>query len=194
MAMLRSDYPVAVVCQVLGLARSTAYYQAHSVDDQPLRQAITEVAEQYPTYGTRRMAKQLGRAPYRLTVNRKRARRVMRELGLLRVGRPRQRRTTNSQHPFGRFPNLVSDRVAQAPDEIWVSDITYVRLHTGFIENGDHYGRLHANNPRMASRTFTRSGLDADRAPARPGDAHAPHSSQRPGHSVRRATVCPDAP
>jgi putative transposase len=133
MTMLRSDYPIAVICEMLDLARSTAYYQAHPVDEQPFRQAITEVAEQYPTYGTRRTAKQLGRAPYRLTVNRKRARRVMRELGLLRRIRPRQRRTTNSHHPFGRFPNLVSGQVAQAPDAIWVSDITYVRLDTGFI-------------------------------------------------------------
>ena len=131
--MLRNDYPIVLVCQVLGLARSTAYYQAHPVDDQPLRQAITEVAEQYPTYGTRRTAKQLGRAPYHLVVNRKRARRLMRELDLLRRRRPRQRRTTNSQHAFGRFPNLVSDRVAQAPEDIWVSDITYVRLGAGFI-------------------------------------------------------------
>jgi hypothetical protein len=74
--MLRSDYPIATICRVLGLARSTAYYQAHPLDDQPLRQAITDVAEQYPTYGSRRTAKQLGRAPYRLLVNRKRARRV----------------------------------------------------------------------------------------------------------------------
>ena len=103
------------------------------MDDQPLRQAITEGAEQYPTYGPRRTAKQLGCAPYQLVVNRKRARRVMRELGLLRLRRPRQRRTTNSQHPFRRFPNLVSDRVAQAPDEIGVSDITYIHRGTGCI-------------------------------------------------------------
>lgn len=131
--MLRTNYPIALICHVLGLARSTAYYQADPLDDQPLQRAITEVAAQYPTYGTRRTAKQLGRAPYRLTVNRKRVRRVMRELGLLRQRRPRRRRTTNSQHPFGRFPNLVADRTAQAPEEIWVSDITYVRLGTGFI-------------------------------------------------------------
>ena len=66
--MLRSDYPIAMICQVLGLARSTAYYQAHPVDEQPLRQAITAVAEQFPTYGTRRTAKQLGRAPHGLLV------------------------------------------------------------------------------------------------------------------------------
>jgi putative transposase len=132
-AMLRIDYPMATICQVLGLARSTAYYQAHPVDDQLLRKAITDVAEQFPTYGSRRTAKQLGRAPHSLVVNRKRARRIMRELGLLRLRRPRMRHTTNSQHPFGRFPNLVANRVAQAPDEIWVSDIPYIRLGSGFI-------------------------------------------------------------
>jgi transposase InsO family protein len=57
----------------------------------------------------------------------------MRDMGLLRLRRPRQRHTTNSQHVFGRFPNLVADRVAQVPDEIWVSDITYIRLGAGFI-------------------------------------------------------------
>lgn len=131
--MLQGDYPITTICQLLGLARSTAYYQAHSPDEQPLRQAILEVATEYPTYGTRRTAKQLARAPYRLRVNRKRARRLMHELGLLRLRRPRLRRTTNSQHAFGRFPNLVAERVANAPDEIWVSDITYVGLGSGFI-------------------------------------------------------------
>jgi transposase InsO family protein len=79
------------------------------------------------------MAKQLGRAPYRFTLNRKRARRVMRERGVLRRRRPRSRRTTNSRHAFGRFSNLVVDRSAQAPDAIWVADITYVRLGAGFL-------------------------------------------------------------
>ena len=52
----------------------------------------------------------------------------MRSMGLLRCTRPRKQRTTNSHHGFRRFPNLVADRAASKPDEIWVSDITYVRL------------------------------------------------------------------
>ena len=121
--MLSSDYPKIQVCQVLALPRSTAYYHACPPDDQPLQTAISAVAAQYPTYGTRRIAKQLGRAPYRQLVNRKRAQRIMRHLGLMRTRRRSQRRTTNSQHRFGRFPNLVTDRLAQAPDEIWVCEI-----------------------------------------------------------------------
>jgi hypothetical protein len=71
--MLASDFPIRSICQVLELARSTAYYQTHRADDQGLRQALVALAEQYPTYGSRRLAKQLGRAPYHLLVNRKRA-------------------------------------------------------------------------------------------------------------------------
>jgi putative transposase len=131
--MLRTTYPLASICRVLGFPRSTLYYQAQLRDDQEARQAIEAVARQFPTYGTRRIAAQVRRAPYRLLVNRKRAQRVMRSMGLLRPTRPRTQRTTHSRHGFRRFPNLVADRVASAPDEIWVSDVTYVRLGTEFI-------------------------------------------------------------
>jgi putative transposase len=131
--MLRTTYPLASICRVLGFPRSTLYYQAQLRDDQEARQAIEAVARQFPTYGTRRIAAQVRRAPYRLLVNRKRAQRVMRSMGLLRPTRPRTQRTTHSRHGFRRFPNLVADRVASAPDEIWVGDVTYVRLGTEFI-------------------------------------------------------------
>jgi putative transposase len=131
--MLRTTYPLASICRVLGLPHSTLYYRAQPRDDQEVRQAIEAVAQQFPTYGSRRIAAQVGRAPYRLLVNRKRAQRVMRNMGLLRRTRPRQQRTTNSRHGFRRFPNLVAKRAAREPDEIWVSDITYVRLGAEFI-------------------------------------------------------------
>jgi putative transposase len=131
--MLRTVYPLASICRVLALPRSTLYYQAQPQNDQEVRQAIEAVAQQFPTYGSRRIAAQVRRAPYRLCVNRKRARRVMRSMGLLRRTRPHKHRTTNSQHGFRRFPNLVADRAASEPDEIWVSDITYVRLGDEFI-------------------------------------------------------------
>jgi putative transposase len=131
--MLRTVYPLASICRVLALPRSTLYYRAQPQNDQEVRQAIEAVAQQFPTDGSRRIAAQLRRPPYRLLVNRKRAQRVMRNMRLLRRTRPRQQRTTNSQHGFRRFPNLVTDRVARAPDEIWVSDLTYVRLGAEFI-------------------------------------------------------------
>jgi transposase InsO family protein len=57
----------------------------------------------------------------------------MGELGRTRRPKPRFCRTTNSQHRFGRYPNLVADQVAAVLDAIWVSDITYIRLHREFI-------------------------------------------------------------
>jgi putative transposase len=131
--MLRTTYPLASICRVLGFPRRTLYYQAQPRDDQEVRQAIETVAQQFPTYGTRRIAAQVRRAPYRLLVNRKRAQRVMRGMGLLRPTRPHTQRTTHSRHGFRRFPNLVADRVPSEPDEIWVGDVTYVRLGTEFI-------------------------------------------------------------
>jgi putative transposase len=131
--MLRPLYPLTRICQVLDLPRSTRYYHATPRADQPVRQALLSVVQQFPTYGSRRLTAQVRRAPHHVLVNRKRVRRIMRELGLLHRHRAVVRRTTFSQHSFGRFPNLVHGRVATTPDEIWVSDITYVRLGTGFI-------------------------------------------------------------
>jgi putative transposase len=131
--MWRTAYPLASICRVLDLPRSTLYYRAQPQNDQEVRQAIEAVAQQFPTYGSRRVAAQVRRTPYRLLVNRKRAQRIMRSMGLLRRTQPRTQRTTNSQHSFRRFPNLVADRTASEPDEIGVSDLTYVRLGDEFI-------------------------------------------------------------
>jgi transposase InsO family protein len=86
------------------------------------------VAQPVPTDGRRRMAAQVGRAPYRLLVTRQRAQPVMRHRGLLRRTRPRQPRTTHSRQGLRRVPNGVADRAAREPDESWVSDRTYGRL------------------------------------------------------------------
>ena len=57
----------------------------------------------------------------------------MRELGLQRPIQRRHVRTTNSNHPDPRFKNLVRDLVVTQPDEVWVSDVTYIRLGEGFV-------------------------------------------------------------
>jgi putative transposase len=103
------------------------------MDDAEVRHALEEVAAQFPTYGRRRLTAQVRRAPYRLVVNRKRVRRLMGELGLTRRPKLRRCHMTNSVHGFARYPNLVADLPVNAPEEVWVSDITYIRLHHEFI-------------------------------------------------------------
>jgi transposase InsO family protein len=57
----------------------------------------------------------------------------MQQMGLQRPVKRRKTRTTNSEHPFPRYPNLVRNEAAKYPDAIWVADITYVRLERGFV-------------------------------------------------------------
>jgi len=122
-----------MVCDVVELPRSSYYYQAVEVNESELESAIDEIASRFPTYGTRRIAQQLRRKPYEMLVNRKRARRIMVAKKLLRTVKKRKRRTTDSQHPYPRYPNLVKTLEITYPDQVWVSDITYIQLLEDFV-------------------------------------------------------------
>jgi putative transposase len=129
----QEDYPLSVACNLLDLSPSTYYYRPVQRDESELEAAIEEIAGQFPIYGTRRVTNQLRRSPYRLRVNRKRVRRIMAEKELLRPVKRRKRHTTDSQHPYPRYPNLVKELEIVHPDQVWVSDITYIRLHQEYV-------------------------------------------------------------
>jgi transposase InsO family protein len=73
--MLSQHYPIAVICESLGWARSTYYHQPISRDDAALKQAIEAVVVEWPTYGYRRVTEQLQRHEW--VVNHKRVARVL---------------------------------------------------------------------------------------------------------------------
>jgi len=77
--MLKSDYPISMPCDSLTVSRSSFYYRSAQADESELREAVNQLAAQFPTYGSRRLAAQLRRAPYKLTVNRKRVQRVIKD-------------------------------------------------------------------------------------------------------------------
>lgn len=126
-------YPVSRVCEVIGLPRSSYYHDKHDGDEQALRTAIEAIVREFPTYGSRRIAAQLRRAPYQMIVNRKRVQRVMRQLGLPRPIKRRHCCTTDSSHPYPRYPNLVEGLAVRWPDQVWVGDLTYIRLKSEFV-------------------------------------------------------------
>lgn len=128
---LAREYPVSLVCRTLGCPRSSYYYQAKGRDDQVLKEALKQVAGTWPTDGYRRLTAQLQREGW--PVNGKWVRRVMGELGLQGKVYRKKRRTTNSDHPFPRYPNLVQELEVVRPDQVWVADITYVRLQREFV-------------------------------------------------------------
>jgi transposase InsO family protein len=66
-------------------------------------------------------------------VNGKRVRRWMRDLGIDGTPPARKKRTTDSNHAFPRYSNLVQDLEITRPDQVWVADITYVRLRQDFV-------------------------------------------------------------
>jgi len=120
-------------CDAVGMARSTYYYRSRARDESQIGIDLEQVAGQYPKYGTRRMTHQLRRAPYGYQINRKRIQRLMREKKLLRPVKRTKYRTTNSQHPYPRYPNLMKDMEVVRPEQAWVSDITYIHLGRGFV-------------------------------------------------------------
>jgi transposase InsO family protein len=120
-------------CQLLDLPRSSYYYQGHKPDESQLEQGLKAIAGQFPRYGSRRVVQQLRRAPYGYWISRFRARRLMRQLHLLQLVKHKHYRTTNSQHPYPRYPNLVQGLEISYPEQVWVCDITYIRLAQEFV-------------------------------------------------------------
>lgn len=133
MLIEEQEAPVEMACRVLELPRSSYYYRTQAKQEGELKEAIQSVAGQFPTYGTRRIAHQLRRPPYRYAVGRKRIQRLMRSMNLLRPVKRVRLRTTNSEHGFPRFPNLMEGLTVSRPDQVWVADITYIRLKHGFV-------------------------------------------------------------
>ena len=128
---MAEQYPKAVVCRVLGVAHSSHYHQPDSSSNHELCTAITDVCEEFPRYGYRRVTAELRRRGW--GANRKRVARLMKNMDLQAKKVVRKRKTTNSEHSFPRYPNLVEFLVVQRPDQVWVADITYIRLKNGFV-------------------------------------------------------------
>jgi putative transposase len=126
-------YSIELACELVELPRSSYYYRSHKADESQLVADLEAVAGQYVTYGTRRIRSQLRRPPYGYRINRKRVQRIMRQKDLLRPVKRRKIPTTDSKHPYPRYPNLVKELEIVYPEQVWVSDITYIRLGQGFV-------------------------------------------------------------
>jgi putative transposase len=127
--------PVTRVCQALLLSRAT-YYRWRVAGPTPdrdmqLRAQIQEIALEMPAYGYRRITHELRRRG--VTVNHKRVVRLMREDNLLCLRTRGFVRTTDSAHTLAVYPNLRPELTVDGLDQLWVADITYVRLPQEFV-------------------------------------------------------------
>ena len=130
MRTLAAEYPVQMLCEVVDVPLSTYYYQSQKRNDLDLRAALETIAVEHPRYGSRRLTEELKRAGWQ--VNRKRVQRLMQEENLL-VQVRRYCRTTNSEHGYGRYPNLIKHVEIVRPDQVWCADLTYIRLPRQFV-------------------------------------------------------------
>jgi putative transposase len=116
----------------MGIARSTYYDQPKkSVDDTALVDAIAAICDEFEAYGWRRVQAALRQQG--VVANHKKIRRLMREHGLQPKRRRRFVATTDSDHDGPIFPNRAKDMAIDGPNQLWVSDITYVAVTGGFI-------------------------------------------------------------
>jgi putative transposase len=118
-------------CALLGLHRSTRYYEAvpESAADLALMRRIDEQYLQRPYYGSRRMTQWLRQQGEE--VNRKRVQRLMRRMGLEAIYPKRRTSVPAAGHKV--YPYLVRDVTVTRPNQVWSTDITYVPLRCGFL-------------------------------------------------------------
>ncbi len=96
-----------------------------------LRDSIEAICLEFPRYGYRRVTHQIRREGK--LVNHKRVLRIMRESDLLCRVKRRWVKTTDSNHGFTRYPNIIKGMAITRLNQVWLSDITYIRIRTGFV-------------------------------------------------------------
>ena len=126
------EVPVARQCGLAQVARATVYAQrsqrAASDADQLLCRLIDEEYTRRPFYGSRRMVVYL--RSQGVVVNRKRVQRLMRQLGLWGMAPGPNTSVRHTQHKI--YPYLLRGVEVKRPNQVWSTDITYIRLARGF--------------------------------------------------------------
>jgi len=119
-------------CRLACMPRSS-YYRLHRHNEpstDPLLEGLRKLCHEYPRYGYRRVTQELHRQG--ILVNHKRILALMHKENLLCRAKRRFVRTTDSRHGLPIFANLAYGLRPHQPNELWVADITYVRLSQGF--------------------------------------------------------------
>jgi transposase InsO family protein len=127
--------PVEKMCELTQVSRAGYYRWRHrapaSDDEMELRDAVQKIAAEFPYYGWRRVTAELRRRDW--VMNHKRVRRIMREDNLLCLRKRKFVVTTDSAHGREVYPNVASQMEVTGINQLWVADITYIRLQTEFV-------------------------------------------------------------
>ena len=123
--------PVTTQAQLLGVSRASLYYQRvpPSPEEVTIKHRLDELYTAHPFYGSRKLTALLREEFW--AINRKRVHRYMQEMGLVAVGP--QPRTSQRASDHRVYPYLLRGVTAHAPNHVWGSDITYIRLRHGWL-------------------------------------------------------------
>src|SRR5437870_3597244 len=132
-AMIAPEAGLSVIrqCALLGIARSSFYYRPRpeSAEELELVKRLDRIFTDHPVYGSRRLQVALLRK--RISVGRRRVRRLMKKLGLWAV---RPKRNTSKRHPEHKvYPYLLRGKTIDQPNQVWAADITYIAMQQGFL-------------------------------------------------------------
>ena len=127
------DVPVVRQCQLLGLARSTAYYRPEptSEADLVLMRRIDELHLRWPFLGARRLRDLLNTEGF--TVGRKHVATLMRKMGIAALYRKPRTSIPGSGSTHRVYPYLLKNLVIDRPNQVWATDITYIPMARGFV-------------------------------------------------------------
>ena len=125
------DLPVVRQCQVLGIARSTAYYTPEPVspEDLALMCRIDELHLEFPFAGSRMLRDLLRQDGY--AAGRKRVQTLMKKMGIEAIYRKPNTSQRHAKHPI--YPYLLRNRVIDRANQVWATDITYIPMRRGFV-------------------------------------------------------------
>ena len=133
--MQLEGFSITDACRLAQVSRAGFYrhWEEHTPQqaDVALRDAIHKVALENRCYGYRRVTAELRQQNWE--VNHKRVLRLMRADNLLALRKRRYVLTTDSRHPFAIYPNLAGRLVMDGVNQLWVADITYIRLRETFL-------------------------------------------------------------
>ena len=132
----KKEIPVKDSCLAFQIGKSSFYYwrgkEKQENLDKYLKKEIQGIALEFPFYGYRRITKELHRRE--IGTNHKKVLRIMKEDNLIcRRKRAFRPVTTLSNHSYNIYPNLIKDVKVTGLNQVWVSDITYIRLLDDFI-------------------------------------------------------------
>ena len=122
------------MCELADVSRAGFYRfspKEKGKADMELREAMQRIALEFPSYGWRRMTAELKRRGW--AVNHKRVYRIMCEDNLLCLRKRKFIVTSDSNHPFPVYPNLAASLKPTGLNQLWVADITYIRLQVEFV-------------------------------------------------------------